>query len=64
MIVTAYALQIGYDVKEKEKFQRDLEELMDIMPMEERVVIGADFNEHVGEENQGDEEVIRRNMSW
>lgn len=59
MIVTAYALQIGYDVKEKEKFQRDLEELMDIMPMEERVVIGADFNEHVGEENQGDEEVIR-----
>lgn len=28
------------------------------MPKEKRVVIGADFNGHVGEGNQDDEEVV------
>ena len=28
--------------------------------MEERVLLGADFNAHVGEGNQGDAEVMRK----
>lgn len=30
------------------------------MPKEERVMIGADVSEHVGEENRGDKEVMDR----
>ncbi|XP_067290096.1 uncharacterized protein [Pseudorasbora parva] len=36
---------------------------MQTVPRSERVVIGADLNEHVGEENSGDEEVMGRSGS-
>ncbi|KAK3526558.1 hypothetical protein QTP70_030697 [Hemibagrus guttatus] len=35
-----------------------LDKVMESIPTGERVVIGADFNGHVGEENTGDEEVM------
>ncbi|KAK3527016.1 hypothetical protein QTP86_006792 [Hemibagrus guttatus] len=44
--------------KEKERFWSELDEVMESIPTGERVVIGADFNGHVGEGNTGDEEVM------
>ena len=44
----------------KEEFCTDLDEVMESIPKEERMVIGADFNLHVGEGNRGDENVMGR----
>ena len=33
---------------------------MESVPRDERVVIGSDSNEHVGEDNRGDEDVMGR----
>ncbi|KAK3558205.1 hypothetical protein QTP86_013999, partial [Hemibagrus guttatus] len=43
---------------EKVRFWSELDEVMESIPTGERVVIGADFNGHVGEGNTGDEEVM------
>ncbi|KAK3560678.1 hypothetical protein QTP86_014529 [Hemibagrus guttatus] len=45
-------------LEEKERFWSELDEVMESIPTGERVVIGADFNGHVGEGNTGDEEVM------
>ena len=49
-IVCGYAPQVGCDEEEKEKFWRDLEEELSLISLEERVVLGADLNGHVGRE--------------
>ena len=36
-------------MEEKDKFWTDLDEVVERIPKEERVVIGADSNGHVGE---------------
>ncbi|KAK3573832.1 hypothetical protein QTP86_032905, partial [Hemibagrus guttatus] len=46
------------ELEEKERFWSELDEVMENIPMGERVVMGADFNGHVGEGNRGDEEVM------
>ncbi|KAK3507369.1 hypothetical protein QTP70_014810 [Hemibagrus guttatus] len=51
-------LEVGCELEEKERFWSELDEVMESIPTGERVVIGADFNEHVGEGNTGDEEVM------
>ncbi|KAK3568542.1 hypothetical protein QTP86_008756 [Hemibagrus guttatus] len=48
----------GCELEEKEGFWSELDEVMESIPTGERVVIGADFNGHVGEGNTGDEEVM------
>ncbi|KAK3545109.1 hypothetical protein QTP70_000788 [Hemibagrus guttatus] len=50
--------QVGCELEEKERFWSELDEVMESIPTGERVVIGADFNDHVGEGNRGDEEVM------
>ncbi|KAK3535066.1 hypothetical protein QTP70_003030 [Hemibagrus guttatus] len=57
-VVSGYAPQVGCELGEKEKFWSELDEVMESIPTGERVVIGADFNGHVGEGNTGDEEVM------
>ncbi|MCJ8749442.1 hypothetical protein PDJAM_G00176250 [Pangasius djambal] len=57
-VVSGYAPQVGCELEEKERFWSELDEVIESIPMDERVVIGADFNGHVGEGNTDDEEVM------
>ncbi|KAK3513535.1 hypothetical protein QTP70_016470, partial [Hemibagrus guttatus] len=51
-------MKVGCELEEKERFWSELDEVMESILTGERVVIGADFNGHVGEGNTGDEEVM------
>ncbi|KAK3517800.1 hypothetical protein QTP70_018963, partial [Hemibagrus guttatus] len=53
---------VGCELEEKERFWSELDEVMESIPTGERVVIGADFNGHVGEGNTGDEEVMGKEL--
>ncbi|KAK3570685.1 hypothetical protein QTP86_025027 [Hemibagrus guttatus] len=57
-VVSGYAPQISCELEEKERFWSELNEVMESIPMGERVLIGADLNGHVCEGNTGDEEVM------
>ncbi|KAK3553015.1 hypothetical protein QTP86_031159, partial [Hemibagrus guttatus] len=48
----------GTELKCLKRRKSELDEVMESIPTGERVVIGADFNGHVGEGNTGDEEVM------
>ncbi|KAK3532001.1 hypothetical protein QTP86_003231 [Hemibagrus guttatus] len=49
---------VGCELEEKERFWCELDEVIESIPMGEKVVIGAEFIGHVGEGNTGDEEVM------
>ncbi|MCJ8745631.1 hypothetical protein PDJAM_G00132390 [Pangasius djambal] len=57
-VVCGYAPQVGCELEEKERFWSELDEVIENIHTGERVVIGADFDGHVGEGNTGDEEVM------
>ena len=59
-IISAYVLQQGCTLEEKEVFCSDLEETVEMISREERVIVGADLNGHVGVGNNGDEDVMGR----
>ena len=50
----------GAYVKKKKTFCLDLDERVEKIPRNERIVVGADLNGHVGQENNGDEECMGR----
>ena len=47
-------------MEEKNDFWEDLDGLIESISTEERIVLGADLNGHVGEGNIGDEEIMGR----
>ena len=59
-VISVYAPQVGCLMEEKDKFSTDLDEVMESIPKEERVVIGADSNGHVGDGNRGNENIMGR----
>ena len=59
-VISAYAPQVGCIREEKEAFWLDLDETVEKIPENERIVVGADLNGHVGEGNNGDEECMGR----
>ena len=59
-IVSAYAPQVNNSIEEKNYFWKDLDGLIESVPKQERIVLGADLNGHVGEGNIEDEEIMGR----
>ncbi|XP_037793901.1 uncharacterized protein LOC119589353 [Penaeus monodon] len=51
-------VSMGCDREEKEEYWKKLDEAIDLILKEERLIIGADFNRHAGEGSNGDERVI------
>ena len=47
-------------MEEKDNFCTDVDEVVESIPKEERVAIGANFNERVGEGNRGNENIMGR----
>ena len=59
-IVSAYVLQVNNSMEEKNDFWEDLDGLIESVSKEERIVLGADLNGHLGKANIGDEEIMGR----
>ena len=59
-ITSAYAPQVGNIMEEKNDFWQDLDGLIESASKQQRIVLGANLNGHVGEGNIGDEEIMRR----
>ena len=57
-VINTYAPQVGCIREEKETFWLDLDETVEKIPRNERIVEGVDLNGHVGEGNNGDEECM------
>ena len=47
-------------MEEKNDFWQNLDGLIESVSKQKIIVLGADLNEHVGEENIGDEEIMGR----
>ena len=59
-IVSAYGPQVNNSMEEKNDFWEELDGLIESISKQERIVLGADLNGHVGEGNIGDEEIMGR----
>ena len=56
-IVSAYAPQTGLPEEVKEEFWVDMERVIKGLAMEERVIVGADLNGHIGTSSEGVERI-------
>ena len=59
-VISAYAAQVGCIREDKEALWLDLDETVEKIPTNERIVVGADLNGHVGEGKNGDDECMGR----
>ena len=59
-IVSAYAPQVNNSMEDKTDFWQDLDGLIESVSKQYRIVLGANLNGHVGEENIGDGEIMGR----
>ena len=53
-VVGGYAPQAGCEMEDREKYCSELDEVVESIRRDERVVIGIDFNRHVGQRSRGD----------
>ena len=59
-VICVYAPLVGCIREEMEAFWLDLDETVEKIPKNERIVVGADLNGHVGEGNNNDKECMGR----
>ena len=59
-IVSAYAPQVNNSMGEKNDFWQYLDGLIESVSKQERIILGAELNGHVGEGNIGDEKIMGR----
>ena len=59
-IVSAFAPQINNSMEEKNDFWEDLDGLIESVPKQGRIALGADLNGHVSKGNIGDKEIMER----
>ena len=59
-VVSAYAPQVGNSMEEKNDFWQDLDGLIESISKQEKIVLGADLNRHVGKGKIGSEEIMGR----
>ena len=59
-IVSTYAPQVNNSMEKKNDFLEDLDGLIESILKQERIVLGADLNGHVGKGNTRDEETMGR----
>ena len=52
-VVSCYATQTGCEEEEKMRFWSDLDEVVQNMDRNERLILAGDLNGHVGGENTG-----------
>ena len=55
-----YTPQVGNSMEEKNDFWQELDALIESVSKQERIVLGAELNRHVGKGNIGDEEIMGR----
>ena len=58
--LSAYVPQVNNSIEEKNDFWEDLNGLIESVPKQKRIVLGAELNGLVGEGNIGDEEIMGR----
>ena len=56
-VISAYAPQVGLDDQTKRDFWEQMDEILQEIPIGENLVIGGDFNGHVGIDKLGYERV-------
>ncbi|KAL3332280.1 hypothetical protein AABB24_032729, partial [Solanum stoloniferum] len=56
-VISAYAPQVGLDEEAKKRFYEDLDEVVRGIPNTEKIVIGGDFNGHIGATASGFDDV-------
>ena len=59
-VISAYAPEVGCIREDKEAFWLELDETVEKIPKNERIVVGADLNEHVEEGNNDEEKYMGR----
>ena len=59
-ILSTYAPLANNSMEEKNDFWEDPDGLIESVSKRKRIVLGSDFNGHVGEGNIGDEEIMGR----
>ena len=63
-IFSAYTHQVGCEEEEKERFCRELNEKLSLIPDRENLILGDDLNLHVGTENEGIKQIHRGRGDW